>query len=82
MFQAMKAVPQPYSMSPCCWLDWASRMQESRLPLHHSLPDDMHDDIENKVSAENHYDLKGMTTTYEIVSWERLPVDCQSGVTS
>jgi hypothetical protein len=54
----------------------------TRRALHHYLLDDMQEDIENRVRAENHYDLKGTTTTYEIVSWERLPVDCQSGVTS
>ena len=54
----------------------------ARRALHHYLLDDMRDDIEKRVSAETDYDLKGMATTYEIVSWERLPVDCQSGVTS
>jgi hypothetical protein len=28
MFQTRKAVPQPFNMSPCCSLDWVSRMQE------------------------------------------------------
>jgi hypothetical protein len=42
----------------------------------------MPDDIEKQVSAESDYGLKGMTTTFEIVSWERLAVDCQSGVSS
>jgi hypothetical protein len=54
----------------------------ARRALHHYLLDDMQDDIEKRVSAESDYDLRGMTTRYEIVSWERLPVDCQSGVAS
>jgi hypothetical protein len=54
----------------------------TRRALHHYLLDDMQDDIENRVNADIHYDLTGMSTTYEIVSWDRLPVDRQSGVTS
>jgi hypothetical protein len=54
----------------------------ARRALHHYLLDDMQDDIEKRVCAESDYHLKGMATTYEIVSWERLPADCQSGVTS